>query len=345
MKIALLGDSHFGASRSSTILHNHFSQFYNFFFNYLSKHNITEIIQEGDLFDQRKDVHFATIKWSNENFFRPIKDSNINLTVISGNHDCTFKNHNRLNSVSLLCPKETKVIDLVPETILFGDKAIDFYPWISPENLDESMKFLAKSKSEFAVGHFEFVNFPMHPGSIATHGASHKEFSKYERVFSGHYHTISQQDNVLYTGTPYELTWSDCNDSKGFWVLDTETSKLEYIKSPYKLFEKITYIEDMDYDFTNVNEKYVKIVVVAKTSQKKFDEFVTNVNLNSPIDVKIIEASIIDKVSEAVDVTDLVTTKDMISCVIDTLDVNVDKDKLKNLVLGIYTEAMELSKV
>jgi DNA repair exonuclease SbcCD nuclease subunit len=343
MKVVLLGDSHFGASNSSDIIHNYFEKFYNFFFDYLEQNNINTIIQEGDLFDIRKFVHFNTLEKSENYFFSQLKKNNIKMITIAGNHDVLFKNTNKINAVSLLATDAMQVVDMYPETVLIGSKTFDMYPWINIENIDVCMEFLEKSKSDYAVGHFEFNDFPMYAGVIATSGMNHKLFSKYAKVFSGHYHTISQKDNVLFTGTPCELNWSDYGDLKGFWVLDTETDTLEHVKNPYRLFEKISYVEGMSYDFTQVCEKYVKIVVVDKKDQKKFDSFVDAVNMNSPHDVRIIEHSVVQSVKESVKTTELISTQSMLLSVVDNLDTTLDKNKLKNCVLEMYVEAMQLS--
>jgi len=346
MKIAILGDTHFGASKSSDRMHDHFAKFYGFFFDYLHKKNITHLIQEGDLFDIRKEVQFNTIYRSKEYFFDKLDMYGISMYVIAGNHDVLHKNTNRINSINSLLGDNERihVIDMVPQTIPFGDAAIDLFPWINQENLDTSLKFAADSKSKFAVGHFEFANFPMHPGTMAETGMNHASFSTYQKVFSGHYHTISQKDNILYTGTPCELNWSDCSDPKGFWILDTDSGEVEHIRNPYTLFEKIAYVEGMVYDFAQVTDKYVKIVVLDKKDQKKFDKFVDNINHNQPFDVKINDAGIPASVDTAVDMTTLASTHNMIADVIDNLDTPVDKSKLKHFVLDLYAEALELTK-
>lgn len=343
MKIVILGDTHFGASASSDIMHDYFEKSYDFFFDYLKKHKIKTIIQEGDLFDIRKFVHFNTLHRSGAYFFDKLEQHKINMITNAGNHDVLFKNTNLINSVRLLATKSMTVVDMYPETVLLGSKAFDIYPWINIENVAACMAFLEKSKSEYAVGHFEFANFPMYAGTMATSGMNHKLFLKYTKVFSGHYHTISETDNVLYTGTPCELNWGDCGDLKGFWVLNTETDVLEHVRNPYTIFEKISYVEDMSYDFTQVCQKYVKIVVVDKRDQKKFDSFVINVNANAPHDVKIIEHSVVQSVNESVKDTELVSTQSMLLGVVENLDTNLDKEKLKNFVLEMYTEAMQLT--
>lgn len=343
MKVAILGDVHGGASKSSDIIHDYMEKSYAFFFDYLNQHNIKTIVQEGDLYDDRKVVYFNTLYRFNDYFIKPLETHGIDMYVIAGNHDVVHRNTNRINSVRLLKTKRMHVVDMVPETISLGSVKMDLYPWINTENYDASMAFCRESTSQYACGHFEFAQFPMHPGSIAEKGMSHELFGKYEEVYSGHYHTISQKDNVLYTGTPCQLNWSDWNDPKGFWILDTETGKREFIQNPYTLFEKISYVEGMTYDFNNVTDKYVKIVILESKNQKKFDAFLDNVNLKKPHDVKVIEASIQDAVATAVGVTDLVSTNQMIATVIDNMELDVDKTKLKNFILELYSEAMAIN--
>lgn len=344
MKIALLGDAHLGSMRSSPIMHSHMAKFYEFFFSYLDTNNIKTVLQTGDLFDQRKDIHFTTLFEANKYFFDPLKENNIELYVISGNHDCTYRNTNSVNSVKLLLggSKHIKIVDLVPETLLFGDKTFDFFPWINQTNHRETVDFISNSKSDYAFGHFEFDGFPMYPGTIAETGMDHKLFSKYTEVFSGHYHTISYRDNVTYVGTPYELTWGDCSDLKGFWIFDTETGEKEHIQNPYTLFEKILYVEDMTYIYSRVTEKYVKIIVTDKTSQKKFDTFLDNINLKSPHSVRVIENVLKETVESAVSLTELENTQSMIASVVDNIDTQLDRAKLKLKVLALYSEAMIL---
>ena len=342
MKLVLLGDTHLGASKSSDIIHDYMEKFYDFMFSYMRESELTDIVQLGDLYDERKVVYFNTLHRARKYFVNRLVQENIHMTVFAGNHDVLFKNTNRISSVHLLREATMTVVDIGPQTIDFDGTSIDFYPWINAENLDESVKYARESKSKYAMGHFEFVGFPMHPGTIADHGMSHSLFKKYEQVFSGHYHTISHQDNTQYIGTPYELNWSDCDDAKGFWVFDTDTGEKEFVRNPHTLFEKVSYVEGMTFDFTQVKDKYIKVIVVDKTDPKKFQKFLDNMYLQKPHDVKVIESSIVGAVAEAVGVTNVVSTHQMISTVIDNMEVDLDKVKLKNYVLEFYQEAMAL---
>jgi DNA repair exonuclease SbcCD nuclease subunit len=54
-------------------------------------------------------------------------------------------------------------------------------------------------------------------------GRSRSIFDNFTKVFSGHYHTRSTNGTVFYLGNPYEMYWSDVNDTRGFHIFDTET--------------------------------------------------------------------------------------------------------------------------
>ncbi len=82
MKIALLGDTHFGARNDNSAFHDYFEKFYTeVFFPYLKEHDILHIIQFGDLFDRRKYINFNTLSRARKYFFDVMRDNNITLNV------------------------------------------------------------------------------------------------------------------------------------------------------------------------------------------------------------------------------------------------------------------------
>lgn len=341
MKIIIIGDVHAGHSKSSDIFHDYFEKSFEYIFDYAKINNIKTIIQTGDLFDYRREVHFNTLHRANQYFLNPI--ANYDFYAVSGNHDSLFKNTNHINSLRLLLRSGT-IVDMTPKTFNFEGLSIDLYPWINANNQEVCIEFAKNSKSKIAIGHFEFACFPLSPGNEAETGMDHRIFKNYEKVISGHYHTQSTKDNVQYTGTPYELTWVDCNDPKGFWVLDTETLELKFIKNPHTLFLRIDYVEGMKYDFSLATGKYVKIISVEAANKKKFDAFIDAVNAAKPIDVKIIESSFVAAVSDAVGKkVDAVSTASVIESVIDNLETSLDKSLLKNKVMSKYNEALSVS--
>ena len=108
-KVAFIGDKHLGHSKSSDKFHDYFEKSNDFMFDYFEKHGIEHIVQTGDLFDYRREVHFNTLYRSNKYFFDKVFDpkNGYVLHVLSGNHDSLFTNTNKINSVRLLL-KNTK---------------------------------------------------------------------------------------------------------------------------------------------------------------------------------------------------------------------------------------------
>jgi DNA repair exonuclease SbcCD nuclease subunit len=347
-KVLIIGDCHWGNRSNSPIFYEYFSKFYKHLIEYIDFNQIDTIIQLGDLLDSRRQVNYLTLFEMKRMFLRPLQERNVKLYVISGNHDCYYKNTNAVNSVQLLQTSNMVVIDQVPQTDSIGCGVdVDFYPWINETNLAESLNKAESTKSKYAFGHFEFANFRLHKNQIADSGMDHHIMKNYGRVFSGHYHTISRRDNVLYTGTPYELDWADHNDTKGFWILNTVTDHIEFVKTPFRLYEKIEYDENYnEFDFDMYTDKYIKVIIKNKTNQYTFDSFFNKLLSMKPYDVQIID----DEVARAIETvmgTDIKvqTTSDMIRFVVDSMKTNLDKNKLKKMIGDVYLDATEMLKI
>lgn len=345
MKLAIFGDTHFGVSKSSDIYHNYFKKSFDFYFGVCEDRGVSAIIQTGDLYDHRREVHFNTILKAREYFIGHLLQSNYRVGVIAGNHDCMYKNTNRINSLRSLHEKDFSIIDQIPQTVTLCGFVIDLFPWINESNIEASLNLASKSDSEYCVGHFEFANFPLYPGNIADHGMDHKLFKRYKKVFSGHYHTRSMGDNVYYVGTPYELTWGDYNDPKGIVILDTETGDIEFVQNPYTLFTRLTYEEGSAIDENLIRDHYVKIIVGDKPNQKKFDAWLDKIRSYGPHDVKVIESSIAEAVASAVSQNtkvDMISTQSVIQSVVEHMDTRLDKGLLMKKITEVYAEAEQL---
>jgi hypothetical protein len=144
------------------------------------------------------------------------------------------------------------------------------------------------------------------------------------------------------------MTWSDYDDAKGFHIFDTEKRELERIVNPYTLFEKI-YYDDTTTDYTNEDvskykDKYVKLIVVNKKDLYQFDKFTDRLLQADAFEVKIIEDFSefdADNVSDDI-VENTEDTMTLLEKYIDQLDVTLSKDRLKNTMRSLYTEAQDL---
>jgi len=210
------------------------------------------------------------------------------------------------------------------------------------------MTALQNSPAQVLMGHLEVNGFEMHKGH-KSEGAFDKElFRRFDLCFSGHFHHKSDDGQIYYLGTPYEMTWSDYDDAKGFHIFDTEKRELERIVNPFTLFEKI-YYDDTTTDYTNEDvskykDKYVKLIVVNKKDLYQFDKFTDRLLQADAFEVKIIEDFSeldADNVSDDI-VENTEDTMTLLEKYIDQLDVTLSKDRLKNTMRSLYTEAQDL---
>ena len=351
MKIALLTDTHFGARNDNLNFNDYFYQFYEgVFFPYLQQNNIKHCIHLGDLMDRRKYVSYRILKDFRERFIQPFLHLEIDLHILVGNHDIYFRNTNDVNSLQELLGANYKNIHIYPEAqeVDFGGFPILMMPWINPQNEIYSFGMMDETKADTMVSHLEVVGFEMHGGHFSESGFDKSQFKKFDTIFSGHYHKKSDDGQIYYLGTPYQMTWSDYNCPKGFHVFDTETRELTRIVNPQKIFEKIYYDDTQEnYDTHDVNQyrnKYIKLVVVNKNDLYKFDKFTDKLFKADCHEVKIIEDfTDLDANTVSDDIVEnSQDTMTLLGKYIDDLDVNLDKTKLKGDISKLYHEAQDL---
>ena len=351
MKIALITDTHFGARNDNLNFNEYFYDFYEgVFFPYLQQNNIKHCIHLGDLMDRRKYVSYRILKDFRERFIQPFLHLEINLHILVGNHDIYFRNTNDVNSLQELLGANYKNIHIYPEAqeIDFGGFPILMMPWINPQNEIYSFGMMDETKADTMVSHLEVVGFEMHGGHFSESGFDKSQFKKFDTIFSGHYHKKSDDGQIYYLGTPYQMTWSDYNCPKGFHVFDTETRELTRIVNPQKIFEKIYYDDTQEnYDIHDVNQyrnKYIKLVVVNKNDLYKFDKFTDKLFKADCHEVKIIEDfTDLDANTVSDDIVEnSQDTMTLLGKYIDDLDINLDKTKLKTDISKLYHEAQDL---
>ncbi len=352
MKLCLLGDTHFGARNDNLAFHDYFEKFYtDVFFPYLEKNNIKTVVQFGDLFDRRKYVNFVTLSKSREYFFDKLREHGITMHVFVGNHDTFYKNTNDVNSPDLLLNDYDNIhVYSDPTDIILDGTPIALLPWVCSGNYHTSLQYIENTNAQILFGHLELAGFEMHRGTFNDHGMDTKLFDKFDLVCSGHYHHKSSRGNINYLGTPYEMTWSDFQDPRGFHIMDTNTRELEFIQNPYRMFNKIHY-DDTDKtmdDVLDINleiyrNTFVKVVVHNKTNPYWFDMFVTKLEKNGVVDMQVVEDHLNLNLEDDSDIIDEAEdTLTILRKVVDGIDTNVSKKELDNFLTSLYTEALHV---
>lgn len=359
MKVAILGDSHFLVRNGSKSFNGYFERFYeNTFFPYLVNNNIKTVIQMGDLFDNRKVTHLQGLSECKRYFFDKLKEYDIELITLVGNHDSHYKDTISINSQKLLLGEYSNIITVDKPTNFELSFGVDLciLPWICQENYDESMEVIKSSKSDFCFGHLELRNFAMHKGILCDDGMESEVFNKFEFVFTGHYHHRSNRGNIYYLGTPYELTWHDDSDPKGFHVFDFSSRELNFIQNPYKMFNKI-YYDDLlneclikeeieNSKLERYSSSYIKVVVKNKENPYLFDLFVDSLYKVNPIDLVIIEEMsdvLVEEINDIDETEDTLTTLNKFIDNVKTKD--LDSNRLKTILASLYQEAISLETI
>lgn len=351
MKIALITDTHWGARNDSPLFLDYYEKFYSgTFFPTLDKEGIDTVIMLGDTFDRRKYINYLTLKRAKEIYFDELSKRKIKTFILVGNHDTTYKNTNEVNSIELLLEDYSNITAISgPKTINVYQHDICMIPWINAENYDISLAEIKNTSATVCCGHFEIEGFAMHRGMPSQEGLKRDIFRKFQQTFSGHYHHRSSSDSITYLGNPYELTWQDYNDTRGFHLFDLHTHDLDFIPNPNIMFHRIVYddrtetiSEITNKDMTGYVNTYVKVVVINKTNPYLFDKFMNNLYNVNPIDITIVED--FTELTEGVDDEMVDQAQDTITILnkyVDTIqDDSIDNTVLKNILQEVYVEAL-----
>ena len=355
MKVAIINDTHYGVKNDSVSFAAYQNKFFNeVFLPHLIDNNITHVLHLGDLFDRRKYVNFITAKNVEDNFVKPLMDAGITMHMVAGNHDTYFKNTNDVNSLKQLYgnTKYDRFMSYWNDTVeieLDGCK-IMLCPWVCDENRDRIKESIRDTNAQVLMGHFEIAGFEMYRGAVCEHGDAIDSFSKFDMVFSGHFHHKSTHRNISYLGAPYEMTWSDYNDPKGFHIFDTGNRSLEFILNPFRMFHKIEYddkdmtIEDVaQLDTFLLTNTHIKVIVKSKENPYIFDLFMDKLLQSGAADIKVIDDLTSFDVVDASDMIDEAQdTLTILSKYLESIEVKSEKKIVEKFLHDLYNEAINL---
>jgi hypothetical protein len=346
MRVAIITDQHFGCRKNSKIFHDYFLDFYNnVFFPYLEENGITTVIDMGDTFDSRKGIDFSALAWAKDNYYDRLRDMGVTVHTIVGNHTAYYKNTNKVNAVDLLLREydNVHVYDFATEVELDG-LPILFIPWINKENEESTHRFIKSSTCPVAMGHLELNGFKVNKAIVMDCGDDSKLYSKFSKVFSGHYHTRSDNGSIFYLGNPYEMFWTDVGDSRGFTVFDTCTQKHFHVDNPYNLFNVLYYDDEPAslIDTRPYENKIVKVVVRNKPRIKEFEKLIDKLYSSNVHELKIVENFQIQE-SEDFEVEESEDTFSILDRYIEESETELDKSTVQNLLREIYQEACEMT--
>lgn len=348
--IALITDTHLGARSNCEHVNAYFLKFFSsFFFPVLKERGVKTVIHLGDLGQYKKQVNTKILHDWTSMVFEPLKDYTCYFIV--GNHDCYYKQNNSINLHRALNLEQNygfAVID--SEVMTLPEYSMDLLPWLSTEIKQSCISSLSRTTSKYLLGHLEFI-------SIETpYSESQLTFDflkKYEKVFSGHFHTRTKVfDHVYYIGNPYPITWGDYGQDRGFSLFYPETGQLEFIKNPLSLFRKITFQGDEEmlhsFDFESCAHQHIKLLTkVDFEHNSMLTQFLEKLEEVNPLSLTIEkEELLVDNVLNM----ESYVSKNMMFYIEKYLELlynsntklNIDKERLLKLLHSIYIKSLQL---
>lgn len=325
------------------------------FFPEIDRRGIKTVFMLGDTFDRRKYINFHTLARCKRYYFDKLAKRNIDTHIIVGNHDAHFKNTIEINSIDLVLGEYSNITPYSrPRSVSIDGTEILVIPWICEDNDEATAKAINTSRAPIVFGHLELKGFEMYRGAVMDHGADSAIFDKFELVLSGHFHHPSRRGNIQYLGAPYEMTWSDYDDPRGFHIFDTRSYELEFIRNPLRMFHRVWY-DDSDSkhpkealsgtnDLSALEGKTVKVIVKKKSNPTTFDRAMATIDSAKPASVQIVDDHLNkhdvleeDIVVDAATTNTLDLLKEYVSKRIDP----AEQDRVSRLLKDLYSSALE----
>lgn len=287
-KIACISDIHLGVHQNSQTWHNIALDFARWLDKTLKENNITDIIVAGDIFHNRHEIGVNTMHCAYE-FFDILKKYNI--TAITGNHDCYYKDKSDINSISILDGYKNVTVYKELTTKNINGKIFCFCPWgVPPEEIPVC---------DVLIGHFEILNFKMNSHKVCDHGIeSTSLLDKAKLTITGHFHCRDYRKypgnkTILYLGSPYELDFGDREQTKGITILDTDTLDIELIENnvtPKHKKIKISDLLDGKIALENVSEElsnnFISLCVDRNVNEQALSLMLSKFNQYKPKHVR-----------------------------------------------------------
>jgi len=345
-KVCLISDIHFGVNKNSDLfLNNSINFFKNELAPYLRKEKITKILVLGDVYDNRNSIN---VKISDEvhNVFGNIL-AEFDITILIGNHDIYYKTSNDIHSLkSLNLLPNVDVIDSMVHKEVFGVNTL-FCPWVVDYGDPDFHEMMEHSEADILFGHFDIVGFSLNRTRISTEGFETDVFSNFKKVFSGHYHTPSSKrigkTEIVYIGSPYQMTRNDMDEPKGFIILNIETLRYKRILTQNCIeFKSFEYPEIPDKEDVEGN-----IVDAIITINKKdiignvIDKYIDNLESMNPIEkINVVMNVISDNSSDFDEMVHgkMTSIPDLIELYINNDEDIEDKEEILMEIMKIYEE-------
>lgn len=331
-KIMLVGDSHWGISNNNQRMVQQSITVWNYILDLAKDYKCDAIIEAGDFLDKRKEIDAQLLDTIRTNLINRLE---IPLYMTVGNHNLYYKDTSTVNNISIFESLSNYCHVVDKPTSVYG---IDIIPWVTKDNVETITTYIKNSHNKYCVGHWELNGFQFDKSRISDvkEVISKSLLNKYTKVFSGHYHIRSEKDNVLYIGTPYQLTWIDVDVEKYVYILDTESGDLVELITSFELYKQFSINENNWKEYCNdqLKDKLVKIFYEESFDKRLFNDVQTQFIQVNP-NIQFIKKPSKEKKQKQIVIDE---TQSLLDSVLDYVKntQQTDSDKIEILLKKVY---------
>lgn len=215
----------------------------------------------GDIFEKRGTIDSVVYnKFASD--LKSILNSGIEVYIIPGNHDQDLISNatwdNSLEPLSNL--SDSLHIISQPSVRWLDGHSVFFAPYLHDHK--ELRRLIEEAECEYSFIHAGIVGAKMIDSDYKVKEGLNVNGLK-SKIFSGHLHTPHSVGCATYLGSPLHHGFNDCDQEKGFVVLDLDSGKYERVPTHYPKFVRKTINNLIDIYAIN-SEDYYRLTVSEK---------------------------------------------------------------------------------
>jgi len=357
MKAFLISDIHFGVHELNLDkwLDIQLDYFYNFFIPILEKKykKDDKLFILGDLFDNRTYLNIKVMVKVLE-LFETFEKMNIDIHIITGNHDLWGEHDYRYNSLNILKKFNNVQIYTDPTILNINSVKILLLPWITDIKKEHIELKKYAGKVNYLFTHSDLRGAKTNLKVTLKHGPTIADFVGFPKVYAGHIHLYQKIDNFTFLGSPYHLDRNDKGNKKGLTIVDIENGEEEWIpnnlspefktikietESDIKHLDNLNMINDNENNFIDL---YIKnSLIINKPDMRKKIEHISK---KQRITINQIDDIVIKDSVENIDLNDIgveISIEDMIRQYVKNQQY---KDNIKDDIENLLDYVINISK-
>lgn len=215
-RAAVFTDLHMG-NKINNLQHNEDCiHFIKWFIDLAHQKNCDICLFLGDYFHNRNNINLVTLNYGLKGL-EMLSESFSKTIMIPGNHDLFYRDRRTVSSIAWA--DNIPNIEILNEITLRD--GVLFCPWL----LKGEGHKVFENEAKYVFGHFELPNFYMNSMSkmpdskeVDVHS---EQFSKFDNVFTGHFHKRQHSGNIDYIGNAFPHNFGDANDDeRGCMILE-----------------------------------------------------------------------------------------------------------------------------